>query len=215
MLTKVRVFIILICLATVVNSQQIPDDEVVSYIKKEGYRGEVFQVTTEDGYILRVHHMFPRVLNGNKKPVFLMHSAFSNPIYFLNSGHNISLGFYLADNGYDVWFGNVRGSKYATAHKWLPVDGKDYWRFDFHEMGVFDLPPMIDLTLQRTGAQQVFYIGHSQACPSMLALLSLRPEFNRKVAQSHLLAPVANMMHIRPSLKPLLPVFLVCEMGSV
>lgn len=143
-----------------VNSQLLPDDEVTTFIKREGYRAEVFQVTTEDGYILRVHHMLPANLDANKKPVFLMHSAFSNPIYFLNSGRNISLGFYLVENGFDVWMGNVRGSKYATAHKWLPTDGKDYWRFDFHEMGVFDLPPMIDLTLRQTGAQQVFYIGH-------------------------------------------------------
>jgi lysosomal acid lipase/cholesteryl ester hydrolase len=210
MIVKIKVILFLAnFFILTVKSQQIQDDEVVNFIKQEGYRGEVFQVTTEDGYILRVHHMFPKIFSGNKKPVFLLHSAFSNPIYFLNSGKNISLGFLLSDNGYDVWFGNVRGSKYATAHKWLPVDGKDYWRFDFHEMGIFDLPPMIDLALQRTGAQQVFYIGHSQACPSLLALLSLRPQYNSKIAQSHLLAPVANMMHIRPSLKPWLPVFLV------
>lgn len=138
----------------------LPDDEVTNYIKKDGYRAEAFQVTTEDGYILRVHHLYPKVNSFNKKPVFLMHSAFSNPLYWLNSGHNISLAFYLSDLGYDVWMGNVRGSKYATAHKWLPTNGKDYWRFDFHEMGVFDLPPMIELTLQRTGAHQVFYVGH-------------------------------------------------------
>lgn len=49
----------------------------------------------------------------------------------------------------------------------------------------------------------------SQACPSLLALLALRPEYNSKILQSHLMAPVANMMYIRPSLKPLLPIFLV------
>lgn len=165
MILKAKVTILYaFSLIFLVNSKLLPDDDVTSFIKREGYRAEVFQVITEDGYILRVHHMYPTIADSTKKPVFLMHSAFSNPIYFLNSGHNISLGFYLADNGFDVWMGNVRGSKYATEHMWLSTSGKDYWRFDFHEMGVFDLPPMIDLTLRQTGAQQVFYIGHRCTC---------------------------------------------------
>lgn len=110
-----------------------------------------------------------------------------------------------------MYLGNVRGSKFATAHKWLSTNSDDYWRFDFHEMGVYDLPPMIDLALQLSSAPKIFYVGHSQSCPQALALLSLRPEYNEKIAQSHLFAPVANMMHIRPSAKAMVPIFLVSD----
>lgn len=194
-----------------INAQvQLQDDEVVNLIKSKGYQGEAYEVVTEDGYIIRLHHLHPKFQTyGYKLPVFLMHSAFSNPLYFLNSGPNISLGFFLSDNGYDVYFGNVRGSKFAIGHKWLSTKSDDYWRFDFHEMGVYDLPAMIDLALQLSRAPKVFYIGHSQACPQALALLSLRPEYNERIAQTHLLSPVANMMHIRPSAKAMVPVFIV------
>lgn len=203
-------FTILIKIIAITAQTRLPDDEVINLIQSNGYQGEAYQVVTVDGYILKLHHLLPKWNNQNL-PVFLMHSAFSNPIYFLNSGLNISLGYFLSDNGYDVYFGNVRGSKFATSHAWLSTDSDDYWRFDFHEMGVFDLPPMIDLALQLSRSEKLFYIGHSQACPQALALLSLKPEYSKKIAQSHLFAPVANMMHIRPSVKAMVPIFLVSD----
>jgi len=209
---KIGLFCIIIQVIALSAQQRLPDDEVINFIKSKGYEGEAYQVITEDGYIIRLHHLHPRINTyGYKLPVFLMHSAFSNPLYFLNSGQNSSLGLFLSDNGYDVYLGNVRGSKFATAHKWLSINSDDYWRFDFHEMGVYDLPPMIDLALQLSCATKIFYVGHSQSCPQALALLSLRPEYNNKIAQSHLFAPVANMMHIRPSAKAMVPIFLVSD----
>lgn len=130
----------------------INDDEVLKFIKSEGYDGDAHEVTTEDGYILTLHHVHPKYSpRPPKNPVLVIHSAFTSSLYFLNSGRNISIAFYLSDNGYDVWLGNVRGSKYSTAHKWLSTKSIEYWKFSFHEMGVYDLPPMIDYMLDVTG----------------------------------------------------------------
>lgn len=37
----------------------------------------------------------------------------------------------LADNGYDVWLGNIRGTKYSKAHATLKATNKDFWDFTF------------------------------------------------------------------------------------
>lgn len=168
-------------------SELIQNDDVITYIKQSGYNGEAHQMVTEDGYILKIHRVFPKHTHNLRKfPVFLMHSAFSNSLYYLNTP-NISLGFFFADEGYDVYLGNVRGSKYATAHKWLSTESLKYWQFSFHEMGVYDLPAMIDYSLEVAQNKKIYYIGHSQACTQLLTFLSLRPNYNEKVIQSHLM----------------------------
>lgn len=69
----------------------------------------------------------------------------------------------LADQGYDVWIGNARGNKYSRAHTYLDPDtGVDFWDFTWHQIGVYDLPAMIDYVLEQTGQEDMFYIGHSQ-----------------------------------------------------
>lgn len=34
----------------------------------------------------------------------------------------------------------------------------------FHEMAMYDLPAAIDFVLQKTGQQQLHYVGYSQGC---------------------------------------------------
>jgi lysosomal acid lipase/cholesteryl ester hydrolase len=49
------------------------------------------------------------------------------------------------DLGYDVWVGNSRGNPY-TKHATLdPIaDAKEYWDFSWAEMGLYDIPGVID-----------------------------------------------------------------------
>lgn len=200
--------VLLILEFTLLSAVRVGDDEVVEYVRNEGYYSEAYDVVTSDGYILRIHRIPKKNDKGPKKPVFLMHSAFSNSLYWLNTA-NISLGFYFADEGYDVYLGNVRGSKYSTAHKWLSVESLKFWEFSFHEMGLYDLPAMIDYTLQLANSDKCYYVGHSQASTQLLVFLSLRPEYNQKIIQSHLMSPIGAMANPRFPLKQLAPVYLV------
>lgn len=69
----------------------------------------------------------------------------------------------MADQGYDVWIGNARGNKYSRSHTYLdPDSGVDFWDFTWHQIGIYDIPAMIDYVLEQTGQEDLFYIGHSQ-----------------------------------------------------
>lgn len=37
-----------------------------------------------------------------------------------------------------------------------------FFCFSFHEMGMYDMPAIIDFVLAKTGQQQIFYVGYSQ-----------------------------------------------------
>jgi len=48
---------------------------------------------------------------------------FQDALTWLINPQDQALGFVLADNGYDVWISNTRGTKYSRAHKSLsPID---------------------------------------------------------------------------------------------
>lgn len=64
-----------------------------------------------------------------------------------------------------------------------------------HEIGMIDIPTMIDYVLQTTDQKQLFYIGHSQGTTAYFVMCSERPEYNAKIKMMHALAPVGYMDH--------------------
>lgn len=52
----------------------------------------------------------------------------------------------------------------------------------FHEIGVFDLPAMINYILNYTKEESLTYIGHSMATTAMFITLSEHEEFNKKIS---------------------------------
>lgn len=177
-------FIIFVIVVIAVQAQ----DEVLDFIKSSGYEGEVYDVETEDGYLLKVHRVLPKV-EASKFPAFLMHGLFATATDYLLTGPKTALAFLLADNGYDVWLGNARGNKHSTNHKYLSINSSEFWSFSWHEIGLYDLSAMIDFMLNSTNSEKGFYVGHSQGTTVAMVLLSMRPEFNQKIIQAHLLAP--------------------------
>lgn len=168
-------------------------DLIVKLITDAGYKGEVHRIQTEDGYLLKVHRVLPNVSESGtlKEPVFLMHGILATAADFLITGPKNALAYLLADNGYDVWLGNARGSKHSMKHKTLSPDSGEFWNFSWHEIGFYDLPAMIDYMLNETKKTKTFYAGHSQGTTSLFVLLSTRPQYNKKIIQAHLMAPSA------------------------
>lgn len=106
--------------------------------------------------------------------------------------------FILAEMGFDCWLGNSRGSDHGLTHRTMNSHSKDFWNFSFHEIGFYDIAAMIDFVLNKTEAQKVFYVAHSQGGTSLMVLLSTRPEYNEKIVEAHLFAPavfMANFPH--------------------
>lgn len=65
----------------------------------------------------------------------------------------------------------------------------------WHEIGIKDLPALIDYILLTTGEQKLTYIGHSQGNTAFWVMASEKPEYNTKIKSIHALGPVAFMSH--------------------
>lgn len=140
-----------------------------------------------------------------KQPVFLMHGLLDASSTWVIMGPNKGLAYLLADRGYDVWMGNARGNRYSRKHVRLNPDGRrserrQFWQFSWHEIGVIDVPEMIDYVLADTGFEQLHYIGHSQGTTSFFVMAAERPEYNAKILAMQALAPVAFMSNLRSPL---------------
>ncbi|KAG6464956.1 hypothetical protein O3G_MSEX014834 [Manduca sexta] len=173
-------------------------------IKSEGYHTETHYVTTSDGYILQVNRIpyrrHERSSHKHNRPVvFLMHGLLAASNSYVLLGHENSLAFNLADAGFDVWMGNARGNRNSRAHVSLNPDHArqkfDFFDFSWEEIGMIDVPEMIDYALKHTGREKLHYIGHSQGGTAFLVMSSMRPEYNEKLESVHLLAGVGYMKH--------------------
>ena len=162
-------------------------------------------VETEDGYILTLHRLWnAQARKPNAKVVFLQHGLFSSSDWWVVTAED-SLAFQLANQGYDVWMGNNRGTKYSRKHRSLDADNKrhkaQYFDYSFFELGKFDVPAQIDYVLKSTGKQKLSYMGHSQGTSQMFTALTydfggVRSKVDSFVA----LAPVINVGHASNSM---------------
>ncbi|XP_058839841.1 lipase 3-like isoform X2 [Topomyia yanbarensis] len=122
-------------------------------------------------------------------PVFMMHSLFSTSADWVLIGRKHGLAYLLADRGYDIWMGNVRGNRYSRKHERHSITSKKFWDFSFHEMGAYDVPAFIDYVLEQTGSRRLHYVGYSQGTLVIFIALSERPELNEKIVQVQALSP--------------------------
>ena len=192
------IFTFLISVYGKLPEENLSTPELIRYWK---YPAETHKVLTKDGYYLTLHRIpygrkqyeKHRTTSKNRPVFFLQHGLLCSDSNWVTNLPEQSLGFMLADAGYDVWLGNVRGNTYSRKHKKYFVQSEKFWKFSFQEMAEYDLPSMIDYALNATGQQQLYYVGHSQGTMIAFAGLSENKELNKKIKHFFALAPVSHL----------------------
>lgn len=85
---------------------------------------------------------------------------------FVANKHD-SVAFIIARGGYNVWIGNMRGSKYALGHTKLNAHSdSEYWYFSWFDQSRYDIPAFIEHIKSTTGATNMtvysFSLGTKQ-----------------------------------------------------
>lgn len=206
----------------------VAGDSIVDLIKAAGYPVEVHFVHTSDGFKLRMHRIPAgvRKLNyevdtgsgsvenseivyqnessaSDTEPIFLMHGLFCAAAMWVAESSDKSLGFMLADAGYDVWMLSARATTFSAAHKTLDSQSQKYWDYSFHEIGYYDIPAAINFVLQKTRQKKVRYVGHSQGCTVFAVALTMHPDLNRKISSAYLMTPAIFVHHMSSMLRSL------------
>lgn len=203
--------IIISTLLIVLINITISDPDLTTYYKtfveNNGYQLEDHLVKTEDGYILNIWHIAPK--NPSSKVVFLQHGLADTAWCFFQLGSN-SLPFLLLKEGYDLWFGNNRGTIFSLKHESKdPYDEKSsFFDYTMDDYVKYDLPTSISYVKSQTGVEKVSYIGHSQGTTTFFMLYMHNPQFvESSIDHSISLATVPNLAYANVPVIKLLDIF--------
>jgi pimeloyl-ACP methyl ester carboxylesterase len=195
--------------------------DVRHYARRAGLDCEIFEVQTEDGFIIELWHLynprdykrtstsqrsphdpelFPEEGSGvgsqypdreKKYPVLMIHGLLQSAGAYCTNDDD-SLAFFLAKSGYDVWLGNNRCG-FKPRHVTLGYGDPRMWTWNIRQMGVMDLPALISRVLSETGFEKLGLIAHSQGTTQSLVALAKeqRPEIGEKISVFCALAPAA------------------------
>ncbi|KAL2457783.1 Triacylglycerol lipase 1 [Forsythia ovata] len=167
------------------------------FIEPSGFPCSEHKTQTKDGFILGIQRVSSNSGNFRRQrgpPVLLIHGLFvAGDAWFLNTP-NQSLGFILANRGFDVWVGNVRGTRWSQSHVSLSEKDREFWDWSWQELALYDLGEMIRYVYSVTNSR-LFIIGHSQGTIISLAAFT-QPDIVEMVGAAALLCPITYMKHI-------------------
>ncbi|VVA17519.1 Hypothetical predicted protein, partial [Prunus dulcis] len=160
---------------TKLNSINNLDDGICkSMVETQGYTCQEHELTTADGYILGLQ----RIPNGRscnetaeKLPVLLQHGVFLDASSWLLNPPDQALPFILADNGFDVWLVNSRGTSPSRGN--TSLSPKDPVHFasgngTLTALAAFSEEKLLNLLRSAALLSPVAYLGH-------ISSLILRP----------------------------------------
>jgi len=177
-------------------------------ITSKGYPFEEHKVVTDDGYILTLHRI-PRSKSSITKgePVYVQHGLLGSSCDWITNTVDKSLGFLLADAGFDVWLGNVRGNTYAKEHTILKSSSRDFWKFSWDEMAKYDLPAVINYVIGKTNVSKINYVGFSQGSLIGFTGFSSYPDLAKLIKGFYVMGPVYTLKYSDSPVKYVAPFF--------
>ncbi|XP_047474952.1 lipase lipl-4-like isoform X2 [Penaeus chinensis] len=189
-------------------------------IRARGYPAQTHHVTTSDGYVLQMHRIpggrgggQGAGLNGldfassgknsssnnrgKQKVAFLQHCVLCSSADFILNDPDQAIAFILADLGYDVWLGNIRGNVYSRRHVRLSPNQPEFWDYSIDEIARYDVPAMLTYVREATGSPTLSYVGHSMGTSVFFAMMNYHPQINNWVRVMAAMAPVAYIHNAR------------------
>lgn len=119
-----------------------------------------------------------------KPAVILQHGLLDSSATWVVNFPNESLGFILADAGFDVWMPNSRGTTFSRNHTGFSPSSSIFWDFTFSDMAEYDLPAVVDYVQKTNQGNKVAYVGHSQGFTIAIAALgSVKDSVAEKLKQ--------------------------------
>ncbi|TYI06887.1 hypothetical protein ES332_A10G190100v1 [Gossypium tomentosum] len=169
-----------------------------------GYKCQEHEVKTKDGYILSMQRIPERRFEGNsnagikKQPILIQHGVLVDGMTWLLNSPQQNLPMILADNGFDVWIANTRGTRFCRKHVSLDSAQAEFWNWSWDELVSFDLPAVFDFVFNQT-QQKIHYIGHSLG--TLIGLASFSEGHQADTLKSAaFLSPIAYLSHMNTAL---------------
>ncbi|KAF5291034.1 hypothetical protein FQA39_LY14467 [Lamprigera yunnana] len=177
------------------------DENATTIIKSYGYGVEIHKVTSPDGYITTLHRIINNTSVGRRVPVLLQHGFLNSGACFIGLG-KVSLGFMLADAGYDVWLSNSRGSEYSEEHTTITHDDIRFWNYNSDDISLKDIPSILNyITIRNSQNGKIIYIGHSLGGSVALCYASSFPQKAKELVKLFILmAPAAGLENTKSTL---------------
>lgn len=212
-------------------------------LKRSNFSYEEYYVVGGDGYVSQLVRIINPKANRTllkKPPIIVYHGANIDMTCYLSASSiqhfpekyprspsdppmtssNRSLGFVLANNGFDVWLVGTRGSNRLNLghikdsrgrNVVIDLNGRNitkgemdyarnrsqiYWQFGQDDVINYEVKVQIDKVRNITGSREYFLFSYSLSTPTTLAFFALYPEYAKDCRAYIQMAPAIAASHV-------------------